>query len=258
MPSPFPGMNPYLERKKLWPDFHMRFLNAAAEQLGLQIRPGYVARLEERVYIHELPRDQWRPLGRPDLSILKEPVKSGVKSAAQVVESPAEVELMVTIDFEKVPFLEILDQASRDVVTVLELLSPSNKQNISDREQYTSKRIQLLTSQANFVEIDLLRAGVRPYLGERPVATDYYALVSRTSQRPKARFWPIRLRDRLPAITIPLRPPDADASLDMQAALNRIYDFANYESEIYTTPPDPLLSPEDAEWAKQFVPARAG
>jgi hypothetical protein len=79
--------------------------------------------------------------------------------------------------------------------------------------------------------------------------------VSRFERRPKAGFWPIGLRDRLPEIPIPLRHGDADARLDLQQVLHRIYDAAGYEYHIYTGPPEPPLSADDAAWAHQFLPA---
>ena len=109
----------------------------------------------------------------------------------------------------------------------------------------------------HFVEIDLLRGGPRmPWL-DMP-ACDYYAVVSRFEERPeRAGFWPIRLRERLPEIPIPLRQGDADARLDLQQVLHRIYDAAGYAYHIYSGPPEPLLAAEDAAWAQQFLPAAA-
>jgi hypothetical protein len=87
-------------------------------------------------------------------------------------------------------------------------------------------------------------------------ACDYYVLVSRVEERLDAGLWPIRLRERLPIIPIPLRPPHADAQFDLQEVLHRIYDAAGYEDDIYQGQPQPRLSPEDAAWAQQFVPIR--
>ena len=110
-------------------------------------------------------------------------------------------------DIERVPFLEVRDRQSRKLIAVLELLSPSNKRGGPDREQYMAKRNRLLASEAHFVEIDLLRGG-RPMPPEDRPDCDYSVLVSRAEIRPRAGFWPIGLRQRLPIIPIPLRRPD--------------------------------------------------
>jgi hypothetical protein len=162
----------------------------------------------------------------------------------------------VAIDTERQSYLEIRDRQSREVVTVIELLSPSNKYAGPDREQYLAKRQRLLASWVNLVEIDLLRGGPRMPLVNLPPC-DYYALVSRYTDRPDAGVWPIRLREPLPPIPIPLRAPHPDAQLDLQQMLHRLYDAAGYEDYIYTGEPDPALPAEDAGWARSLLPARS-
>jgi len=156
----------------------------------------------------------------------------------------------------KVPYLEVRDRQGRELVTVIELLSPSNKRAGDDREQYLAKRRELLRSPAHLVEIDLLR-GWTPMPQEGRPECDYSVLVSRAEKRRAADFWPIRLRDRLPVIPIPLRPPDAAARVDLQEVLHRAYDGPGYENFIYGGDPDPSLSANDAAWARQLVPVRS-
>jgi hypothetical protein len=69
MPSPFPGMNPYLEQSTVWQDFHNTFLIALPETLAPRLTPNYFVRVEEHVSIHEYESDDRRPFGRPDVSI---------------------------------------------------------------------------------------------------------------------------------------------------------------------------------------------
>jgi len=169
------------------------------------------------------------------------------------IDAPAEVGVPA-VDSEGHSFLEIRDRDNRELVTVVELLSPSNKYAGSDREQYLAKARQLQNSLVHFVKIDLLRGGPRmPWLDMRPC--DYCVVVSRVAQRPRAGLWPIRLRERLPEIPIPLLPGDADARIDLQQVLHRIYDAAGYAYHIYTGPPEPPLSGVDAAWAQQFLAA---
>lgn len=258
MPSPFPGMNPYIEQPAAWQDFHTRFIPLAAELLGAQVLPRYFVKIEEHLFIHEPSAKERFPLGRPDLSV--HPGSNG-HSAEQatggsVAVAPYSVGMPVVVEEERLPYLEIIDRANRKLVTVLELLSPSNKQVKSDRDQYRAKVQRILASSTNFVEIDLLRGGPRmPW--ERLPECDYYAIVSRPAERnsehPHAGLWPVRLRDTLPTIPIPLRPGEPEATLDLQAILHRIYDTAGYQLFIYDSDPEPPLSAEDAVWAAQLL-----
>lgn len=252
MPSPFPGMNPYLEQDDVWHDFHERFLPAAAEVIGAQVQPDYIVKIDEHVYVHELPPEPRRLLGRADLGVT--PVRSGLETplAVGVLDAPARVRLPA-MDVEHESFVEIRDRRSRELVCVIELLSPTNKRPGPDREQYLAKRRQILSSPAHLVEIDLLRGGVAMPTEDPPSFT-YSVMVSRASERPEAGFWSIGLRDRLPVIPIPLRPPHADARLDLQALLHRIYDTAGYQFYIYEGTPSPSLAPDDDSWARQFLP----
>lgn len=255
MPSPFPGMNPYLEQDDLWQDFHQSFIPLVREVLNTQVRPGYIARVEEYLFIHELSADERVYLGRSDVSLARSPDRGSVPAAAGALEAPAYGRMLPTVDVEKHSYLEIRDRRNRELVTVIELLSPSNKKPGPDREQYVAKRRQLLVSNVHLVEIDLLRGGPRMPLQDLPDC-DYCVLVSRVEDRPRVGIWPLRLRDRLPLIPIPLRAPDPDARIDLQEILHRLYDAAGYEDYIYTSAPRPPLHPDDAAWAQQFLPSR--
>lgn len=138
----------------------------------------------------------------------------------------------------------------------IELLSPSNKATGADRDTYLEKRVEVLTSAANFVELDVPRGG--PWMPIRPrPECDYYALVSRAWQRPGMGLWPLKLRDPLPAIPIPLRPGEPEPLIELKAVLDRTYDEPGYEDRIYRTPPDPPLAATDADWANALVPVPA-
>src|SRR5438477_4193876 len=150
--------------------------------------------------------------------------------------------------------LEIRDRRNRRLVTVIELLSPTNKPPGPDRDEYLAKRAQILAGRTHLVEIDLRRGGERPRPPELPPC-DYYVLVSRSLDRPELGPWPIGLRARLPVVPIPLAPPDPEVPLDLQALLHRVYDGADYGKYIYGEAPQPPLSAEDAAWAQQYVPS---
>jgi hypothetical protein len=245
MPSPFPGMNPYLEQEDVWHDFHERFLPHVAEWLVPQVRPAYIVKLDEHIYIHELPAEERRFLGRADDSVTDSGAPPMSRPTADVLQAPAYGRVPPGIDVERHAFIEIHDRRSRELVTVVELLSPSNKRAGADREQYLAKRWQLVTSPVHLVEIDLLRGGPRLPLEDLPEC-DYYVLVSRAEDRPRVGLWPLRLRDRLPVVPVPLRAPTPDARIDLQEVLNRLYDAAGYQDYIYTGTPQPPLHPQDA------------
>jgi hypothetical protein len=249
MASPFPGMNPYLEQETVWHDFHERFCPVVAEALTAQVRPHFIVKIDEHVYIHEMPTDTRKLAGRGDVGVASPSPLAGTSSTGTVIAAPMQVDLPA-IDMEHLSFVEIRDRANMEVITILELLSPSNKYSGPDREQYLLKRSQFLRSPVHLVELDLLRGGPRLPLIGLP-ACDYYALVSRVEKRPRADVWPIGVRDALPTVPIPLRAPYEDVHLNLKQVLDRIYDAAGYEDYIYRD--QPRLSPEDAAWANQFI-----
>ena len=151
--------------------------------------------------------------------------------------------------------LLVRDIHDQQIVTAIELLSPSNKDRGPDRTRYTDKRAEVLTSQVSLVELDLLRGGPRLPVRTLP-ACSYYALVSRHWERPKMGLWPVGLRDPLPRISIPLRKGEGEPAVDLQGVLNQTYDNAGYGTHIYATLPEPPLPPTDAAWAKEILAVR--
>ena len=168
-----------------------------------------------------------------------------------LVEAPVTVELLAA-DVERLSFVEVRDRRNRELVAVVELLSPSNKRRGPDRSQYLAKRRQLLTGPAHLVEIDLLRGGEPLPVEDRPDC-DYSVTVSRAEDRPRAGFWPIRLRDPLPTVPVPVHLGEPDARLDLQALLSRIYDGAGYRYYIHEGQPDPPLGSTDTNWTRTVL-----
>jgi hypothetical protein len=231
MPSPFPGMNPYLEQNDTWQEFHNSFIIHAQGALTGQVGPNYIVKVEVRLILHELSAEERRFMGTSE--------------AAVQLRLPA-------VEVERHLSLEIRDRRNRRVVTVVELLSPSNKTRGPDHDDYLAKRRQVLAGQTYLVEIDLRRGGQRPSPLELP-ACDYYALVSRYEDRPNVGFWPLGLRDPLPVLPIPLALPDAPVRLDLKAVLDRAYDDADYGKYIYQETPDQPLSAADETWARALI-----
>jgi hypothetical protein len=159
------------------------------------------------------------------------------------------------------PFVEIVSASSRDVVAIIEVLSPSNKtRGARGREEYEAKRRQVMHSGTHLVEIDLLRQGEPVFAGQAVPAHDYGVYASRAVEGIRQRrgwFWPILLQQRLPTIPIPLRSPDADVGLNLQAVLDAIYEEASYDADIdYTAAPDVPLNHEAARWAEDVLRAK--
>jgi hypothetical protein len=252
MPSPFPGMNPYLEQNDTWDDFHPSFLMHARDSLTGKVGPNYLVKIEVRLLLHELSAVERRFVGRADVGVTTLPGTVPTARPASAVIAPVQLQLPA-VEIERHISIEIRDRRNRRVVTVIELLSPSNKAPGSDRDDYLAKRRQVLAGMTHLVEIDLRRGGTRPALPELPPC-DYYVLVSRYEQRPKLDLWPIGLRERLPVIPIPLLLPDPDVTLDLQAVLDHTYDAADYGKYIYDEMPEPPLRDEEAAWAQALVP----
>ena len=217
MPSPFPGMDPYLEEPGLWPDVHHGLISEMQAQLNEQLRPKYHVRVEERVYISD-ENDPGRSVIIPDLKVRQvsesEPVATQSSQAITgAVVEPVVPTTLIEDELHEAS-LEIIDRAQRSVVTVIEVLSPSNKiVGSRARTSYEQKRNEVMHSPSHFVEIDLLRDGVSLHTREALPTTDYYIHVSR---RPKGVVWPIQIPQRLPKIDVPLLPGDPDVKLDLQ------------------------------------------
>jgi hypothetical protein len=253
MPSPFPGMNPYLEQSDAWHDFHERFLPALADAINALVGARYIVKIDEHLYVREQATGKDRLVGRGDVWVADLGPGGTATAVATAVHTAAPTEVdLPSVDVTGQCFVEIWDDQQRRLVTVVELLSPSNKYAGPERDQYLGKRWDVLRSTAHFVELDFLRGGPRLPLRNHP-ACDYYVLVSRSERRMKAGFWPLTVRDPLPTIPIPLLAGDPDVLLDLQAVLHTVYDRAGYAKYVYRGSPEPALSAADAAWARQIL-----
>jgi hypothetical protein len=250
MPSPFPGMNPFLEQSDAWTDFHDNYIVRIQESLSDRVGPNYLVKLEVRLILHERSADERRFFGIADVGV-SDPLNRQTVNNATSITAPLQLELPA-IELEKHRSIEIRDRRNRRIVTVIELLSPSNKTAGMDRDDYLVKRRQVLSSPTHFVEIDLLRGGIRPNPPDIPHC-DYYALISRHEDRPKVGVWPFGLREPMPTIPIPLTAPDAPVLLDLKAVLDRTYDAGGYGKYIYQENPEPPLDENEMEWVRGFV-----
>lgn len=181
MPSPFPGMNPYLETPALWSEFHSRMIVAITDALDDLLSRQYRVAVEKRVYLSQ--EDEQLLIGIPDVAItgVQSKTTTLMQSTTAVVE-PLTVELPTLAEVQE-RYLEIREGTTGTVITVLELLSPKNKRTGEGRNAYLQKRQQVLSSATHLIEIDLLRAG-EPMPTKGVTRSPYRILISRSPQRP--------------------------------------------------------------------------
>lgn len=252
MPSPFPGMDPFLESQE-WEDFHAKLNVVVSDTLSLRLAPRYVVRVERRVYV-EHHRDDPASVRRTDFALLWTGDTGGgtaVAGGAATRVEPFECELPMPEE-RREAYLIIRLRETMEVVTVLETPSPSNKRPGSDgRREFLEKRQAVLQSQAHLVEFDLLRGGLRLPTATPVPQADYYAVVSRRERRPRAGVYAWTVRDPLPTISVPLKMGDPDVPLDLQAAFTTVYDRARYDLSLdYDAELQPPLTDENAEWVR--------
>lgn len=258
MPSPFPGMDPYLEGE-MWQEFHETLAGTIREQLLKVLPQRYVALLAKRYVIHRtavglmsLPEEH--RVVYPDVHVAQTP---RVRETAVAYESRATTQpaaRLANLITEQVPVMsvEVRDVADRRLVTIIEILSPVNKMGDGAME-YVEKRTAIMQTSVHLLGIDLLRRGGRVIFEVDPPPADYYVYLSRFTDRPYADVWPIDLRDRLPVVPVPLLPPDEDVKLDLQQAVDACYDLVRYERLLdYTVPPPPPpMSEANAAWVAE-------
>jgi hypothetical protein len=257
MPSPFPGMDPYLEGRRVWPDVHLRLIAGIAEALAPQVAPSYFVAAEERTYIVEVDRQEF--VVYPDAAVIASSREAAAPRGGGAATAVAGATQPVTLPlYERIVerYLEIRLAQTHEVVTTIEVLSPTNKDPGEGRKEYESKRRHVLQTLTNFVEIDLLRTG-EPMAMEPKPQIDYRILVARGWERPRGALYPVNMRQPLPDVPVPLRQGEAEALLPLGKLLAEVYDRARYDLRLdYRVPPGPELSPEDTVWADELL--RAG
>ena len=264
----FPGMDPYLEAKLIWPGFHSRLVVYIADQLRPLLHPNYIAAVEDRVFVEEPPRAMI-----PDVWIREQSSRwSGGGTA--LLESPAQTDVLDADDPMLIEltesevhesFIEILDrQSGQRVVTVIEVLSPTNKSPSVGRAAYLAKQQDVWNSPVHLVEIDLLRGGEHTVLVPEEMVRDrrdydYLVSVNRaTRARRRYEAYPRLVTERLPRISIPLADGDRDVVLDVQAVVSQTYEAGSYQARLhYDQPCVPPLCVEAQAWAAELIRSQA-
>jgi hypothetical protein len=243
-------MDPYLEGS-LWMSVHTQLSAEIARQLAPKLRPRYLALTTER-FVLDVPESVAVTTASiyPDVGVTETKPGSRVPAEAGVATAPLH---LATVMPSPVPHVtvEIRDAANRQLVTAIEVLSPTNKRG-EGRNEYLAKRHRLLLSTAHLVEIDLLREGQRVPMQQPLPSVPYFIFVGRAESRPFTDIWPVALDQPLPQVPIPLLPGDPDVWLDLQRALTNVYDLLGYDLAVdYGRPPEPPLPPEQATWAEE-------
>ncbi len=258
MPSPFPGMDPWLEGSEVFPNFHGKLVLAIEDALNRSLPPGYIALSKSRVWVDsELNRE-------PDVALY------GRDHLPDAPGGPVTLTGLVAIGRRRLPdpveepYLEILSDRGRRLVTAVEVISRSNKRaGREGRQSYQQKQDEYALSGVNLVEIDLLRRG--PHVSAVPLARlrrklgvfDYHVGVLLAGDPPTYHAAGIRLADRLPTVGIPLAAGIPDVPVDLQPMLDQIYDRSRYADWIdYRAPPDPPLAAEQQAWANGVLTAK--
>jgi hypothetical protein len=246
-------MDPYLERADLWPNVHTSLIIALRDDLAPRLRPRYYVAVEERT-IQAGTEELFFAL-RPDVSVMHTPLPETSEpsqpsfAASQSVQEETvavTVELPMPDDITET-YLEIREVCTEQVITVIEVLSPSKKLPGEGRRQFERKRLGVLGTMIHLVEIDLLRLGTPlPVAGNTPRSSDYRLLVSRAEFRPRAELFLFTMRQPIPAFPLPLFAGESE-HVDLNHILHQLYDRAGYDLRIdyHRAPPPPELSPAD-------------
>jgi hypothetical protein len=251
-------MDPYLESPSFWRTFHQLLVATMTAELNRTLPPGFAATIDERLYIFWPGRSIY-----PDTAILRRPDTplAPSRSPATAVADPP---LLLTVLEEEAhePFIEIrTTHGDREVVTIIEVLSPANKAAGSPgREEYTRKQRELRGGDVHLLEIDLLRTGQHtvavPEATLRQGASDWdYVVCLRRAERPNNyAVWPFTVRDDFPHVEIPLTVEHPDVLLNLQTVMNHAYDDGPFARLVdYSREPEPPFTPTNVIWADSLL-----
>jgi Protein of unknown function (DUF4058) len=254
MLNPFPGMNPYLEHPELWHQVHNRLMIGIADVIAAQVAPKYCVSIEQRTY--QSFDDPRSIVGIADVAVKPDSWQTDRaidrEASVSILTRPERVQLPIPWEVKE-RYLEVREVATKELITVIEVLSPVNKRSGKGRSIYETKRTKILTSLTNLIEIDLLRSG-QPMDMMGATESQYRILVSRSIDRPSADLFRFNLQDPIPDFPVPLRPESPDAIVDLQAILNETYQRGRLDLSIdYSQDLVPTLSEADRLWVLSTI-----
>ena len=251
---PFPGMNPYLEARRLWPEVHNKLISEIHYLLREALPPQYTVAMEERVIVEESFGDVARQrYAVPDVNIAGDALPLTDDAVPATDTGSVSVLLPETYPAREW-YIEIRTQSRLPSVAILEVLSHSNKRAGRGRRDYIEKRQRILDSGTHLVEIDLLRANnpmaIAGYDGDAP----YRILVSDSRERPHATLYPFGMQSEIPSFAVPLLGQDEGATINLGEICNDIYLRGYYENYAdYNDDPEGPLSAYDRVWLDQTL-----
>src|SRR4051794_13391764 len=221
MPSPFPGMDPYLEDEALWPAFHHQLVLSLYQVLLPGLVDRYRARVAQRNYVTEQALFT---------SVVREEHHED--------------------------FVEVRQRQDGRLVTLVEVVSPCNKLSAQGRTSYLDKRREARTAGASLVEIDLVLQGspTLDYSRDGLPDWDYAVTVTRSTKPEQYEIYTATLQKRLPRFRLPLAADDRDTVLDLHTAFSRCYDQGGFSAKIdYKRDPATPLNDEDRRWLDDLL-----
>lgn len=253
-PPPFPGMDPYLEDPAFWEGFHDVLITECMYLIEQALPPGYISNVKERAEVISV-EDPAAKVYVPDIGVSRDVAAPTAHSPSASSGGAATLEPMTIASVDSIEvreaYIEIQRVPGYELVTVVELLSPWNK-NGAGIGIHAAKRATLVRDGVHFVELDLLRGGTRTKLAHPLPPNDYYAMIFRGDRKPDVDVYAWGLRDPLPSIAIPLRRPAADVALNLAEVVHSAYGRGRYDRKLrYSLPLDPPLTAEDAKWAQE-------
>jgi hypothetical protein len=268
MASPFPGMDPYIEARGLWEDFHAKLIGEIERAIASVLPERYVVRVGERAYVvlaSSSGHEEYSIVGDVTVVAPRPGQRRGKGSSATAIaerlaaaNGPAIMRALVETEFRE-RFVEIRELKPRHrLITAIEVLSPANKREDSPGwAQYLRKRQALLAGYANLVEIDLLRGGQRLPMEDEWPDSPYYLLVARKEEAPRCQVWRAHFMHPLEQIPVPLAPPDRDVPLPLQPLIEAVQARSRYDRDIdYRQPLRPALNAQEAAWLKTRLRGR--
>jgi hypothetical protein len=256
MKSPFPGMDPYLERR--WGDVHTRLCAQISARLQSLLPSGLRARTQEDVLLED-DAESSSAYFEPDISVIELPDADDLEAVGAVAVATQPIAVRHVRLPKRQRWIEILDSSDGyRLVTAIEILSPGNKAAGALNRSYLNKIRRYTDGAVNVVEIDLLRSRRdRLAVPESEIPddrhADYYTSICRAKDRSLWLVYPMKLRDPLPAIPIPCREKDRDVVLELQPIMDQIYIDGAHDDLKYDEPPEPPFSKADAKWAAGLI-----
>lgn len=258
-PYPFPGLNPYFEKE--WFQVHPAMIAAALTRLQRQMPADLRVSIEQGMKISTPLKDDKSI--QPDVSVWKVREDSLLASAPPNYAPP----IVREVTAPKPRHLTIRELGG-ELVTVIEFLSPTNKHG-SGAHAYLQKRLGLMESGINLVEVDLVRKwglallqfeeeemadSIRIDGGRMPA---HATTVFRAEQPLQRELYRVTYQVPLPAIRVPLRPDDQDIWLNLQELAEVCHtDCAFDKTTDYARDPEPPLLPEDTAWLDAHLKSR--